>query len=842
NHIMKTIKSLFNVLLCFIPFLLSAQTPTIHSSEKPDWIVKPALSDYTPSVRDIKNGYFLSEKEQQYHLEKQAKYTRIIRGIVSDAGIQNGSEISVSFDPTYETLTFHQITVWRNKKPLNRLQLSKFKIIADEEDLSNFIYQGTYNAYLILDDIRKGDRIEYSYTISGENPIFKNKFANSLYLQEYEPVSHYYTCLIASPSRKLNFKYLNGAPKGKIITQNNLLRYEWESSKLKAIEYEDDTPAWFYSCPTVQVSEYATWAEVAKWANEINPASANMGGEASVFVDGLKDKFKNDKQAQFRAAVKFVQNEVRYMGVENGEYSHRAGNPEKVFTQRYGDCKDKALLLVSLLRSLDIKANIALVNTTEKEHIQNHLPSPVSFDHAVVCATVNNKKVWIDATMQYQGGVGANIYFPDYRKALIVGADTKELTNIPKSKTGVFTVFERFTMTDQNSPVELKVRTVYTHDGADDLRSSLASNSINEREKDYLKYYEKLYSKVKALDTIVVLDDPVKNEIVTIERYSISKFFKQDSISGTHKASFYSEYVNNILPTIAGERKQPLWLNSSKAISHTITIVMPGGWSVDTENKDIKTDEFKFHSYYTSLNDTLTLSYDFEFLKDFVPASKSAKFAEQIKQLDGTVLGYDIVYTPDDVPFYPNYRLMAYSVIFLISLIVAAYFKYNQVTSTSIYHKVPMEIGGWLIVIMLVLAITFLREIKDIIDEKYLDLNKWDFHSARESNTFYKLLLTVRVFSKLYVVIFAAFCLVLMIAKRDILPKTISIYIASASVLSVIQYILATRLYGEDSSSFSNVMYFVITSFVMIYYFKTSERVKDTFVVAVKSKKSELDN
>jgi transglutaminase-like putative cysteine protease len=36
------------------------------------------------------------------------------------------------------------------------------------------------------------------------------------------------------------------------------------------------------------------------------------------------------------------------MGIEMGQYSHKANNPERVFKQRYGDCKDKSLLLVSM--------------------------------------------------------------------------------------------------------------------------------------------------------------------------------------------------------------------------------------------------------------------------------------------------------------------------------------------------------------------------------------------------------------------------------------------------------------------------------------------------------------
>ena len=56
------------------------------------------------------------------------------------------------------------------------------------------------------------------------------------------------------------------------------------------------------------------------------------------------------RQKYFRVAVNFVQNEIRYMGIETGKYSHKANSPEKVFKQRYGDCKDKSLLLASILK------------------------------------------------------------------------------------------------------------------------------------------------------------------------------------------------------------------------------------------------------------------------------------------------------------------------------------------------------------------------------------------------------------------------------------------------------------------------------------------------------------
>jgi hypothetical protein len=590
----------------------------------------------------------------------------------------------------------------------------------------------------------------------------------------------------------------------------------------------------------VQISEYKSWAEVAAWANEINPANTHLHGEAGAFVAKLKTRYKTDKNALFRAAVQFVQDEVRYMGVENGEYSHRAGNPEKIFNQRYGDCKDKALLLVSLLRSVGFEADIALVNTTEKERVVNYLPTPITFDHAVVCVVVYGKKVWVDATMQYQGGKGADIYFPDYRKALIVNPATTDLTNIEKKETGVYTLLEQYNTVDNNTPVTLKVKTIYSLDGADDFRASLATKSMVDREKEYLKYYEKLYPKIKSTDTLVVQDDREKNVLTTVESYLITDFFTRDSVSGAFRVPFYSNYIDQNFPTVTGQRRHPLYVNANNAIEHVISVVMPGGWNIDTETETVNNDFYKFHSYYSSVADTLSLRYEFKFLKDYVPANKSAQFAADLKKLEDDQLGYTIIYTPDSVPFYPNYHLIVYSFVFLIVLIGVAYFKYNQANSISIYHKVPAEIGGWLIVIMLALAANTLMTIKDLIDEKYFDLNTWDFHSARETSAFYKVLLTIKVFSRVYIIAFAAFCLVLMVAKRDILPKLISVYYGTLAILTTLEYVLSSRLYGDTVSFFDKVMYVIIVSFVMIYYFRTSERVKETFVVSAKAKREEL--
>ncbi len=181
-----------------------SQSEKITVTKEPVWITKNTI-DYSKKLldKDAADGYIDISLEKQVYLAEQSEYIRRSKKIISQAGVQNGSEISVSFDPSYEQLTFHSIRIIRNGETLDRLQLSKIKTLHQEKELSSFIYNGLLDAVLIMDDVRQGDIIEYSYTVKGFNPIFKNKFASEFHLDYAVPVYEIYYKLIVPQQRKI---------------------------------------------------------------------------------------------------------------------------------------------------------------------------------------------------------------------------------------------------------------------------------------------------------------------------------------------------------------------------------------------------------------------------------------------------------------------------------------------------------------------------------------------------------------------------------------------------------------------------------------------------------------
>ena len=831
----KFIAGLTAILFCSIT--LRAAEPVVHVSPKPLWLSVFKSYDKKPSLRTVEDGYFYALAEHQVQVEKQEDYHHFIREIVSETGIQNGSEISVSFDPTYERLDFHEITVWRNNKPQNRLSASAFKVLADEKDLSDFIYQGTYSALCILGDIRKGDRIEYSYTITGRNPIFKDSYCNTLYFQWYQTVAHQYTSLVFASNRNLNMRSFNGVSTPVITAAHGLTRYDWEDFQVAPAPYDETAPSWYDARACVQISSFKNWQEVTDWALSINPVKTNIKGELAAQIAKLKVAAANDKEKYFRAAVKTVQDEVRYMGIEIGPYSHKANDPEKVFNQRYGDCKDKSLLLVSMLRADGIDANMVLLNSNYNGLIDQFIPSNHIFDHAVVVADVNGKQVWVDATIDDQGGSGTHLYFPAYGKGLVLKPGNTGLTTIPSPENGKISCEEKFIVKDERSPVRFDVKTVYTLNEADRVRDRLELAGMAETEKNYLKYYAKVFNKIEAKDSIVVIDNLQKNVLTTVERYEIKDFLKRDTVSGEYSADFYADYIKEELPTITALTKTPVAITYPFNEDYTIKVIMPFEWDIAAKHNELKRDAYRFSSDYSATGKTLSLNYQFAYLADFVPVDKLDEFKSDIKELSDNGLSYSISYRPflSDPASDVNQWMLNVALFLVLILSILAVRIYRTETPAIVFsHGASFTpLGPWIILVVISLFVTPIGVVNVLIDDHHFSMSAWQHYGALKNGTALKAQMVFEVMGSVVIMYYSFFCLMLLINKRDILRKYIIGYFAFSAIFCTADYALVTVFTGEAAShvfAFS-ILRTIIIACIGIPYFLRSSLVEDTFIV-----------
>jgi len=843
SQMQKHLNLLFNLLFSFLIISLNAENavaalPIIHKTPKPSWISSYKKYDKKPLARNIQDGAFNELVEEQINVEEQATYNHVIIDIVSESGVQNNSEISVSFDPSFERVDFHEIIIWRNNKPYDRLSLEAFKMLPDENEFDKFIYNGTYSAKYILADIRKGDRIEYSYTLKGINPIFNNKFCRSVYLQGSNLIMHQYTVLLVSATRTLNSKPFNLRSLPRVSVNGSLKRYEWEDFEVPGALTNKFEPRWFNQCARVQFSDYSSWADVVNWGLKINPLQTTFTGELADTIAKLKKQYRNDQQKYFRAAVTLVQDEVRYMGIETGPYSHKANTPDKVFKQRYGDCKDKSLLLASILNADGIEAHLALINTGLQDKLADFIPSATLFDHAVVVATINGKQIWVDATIANQRGKGTELYFPPYGKALILKAGNNGLTNIEQAKSGKIVCVEKFKITDEFAPVKFTVTTTYTLNQADEMRDEIASNGSAQTEKNYLKYYSKTYNKIEAADSIKIKDDQEKNQLTTVESYTISNFFKRDSVNKKYNADFYADEIAGQLPGIDGQVKTPVSVNYPYDADYTILVTLPYGWDMNNEHEAIKRNAYKFTADKTVLDNDLTVRYQFSYLKPFVPEGELSEFKSDIKDLKDDKLFFSFSYTPDIkiVPFRPNYLAL---IITLMVICVSAYGGFriykNETRELSYFdnrNAFQPVLGGWLIWLVVVLCGTALGIVINLINEGYYSVSKWNQVSTGPGSIMHKALLGFEITGYISLACFSLFCVVLILNKRDISPRFVKLNYLCIVMFLFIDYFFNAFVKQEFSNyDVQQIIQAVVVAAIWTYYLNVSTRVKQTFVV-----------
>ena len=181
--------------------------------------------------------------------------------------------------------------------------------------------------------------------------------------------------------------------------------------------------------PIIAFATGASWQSVAAaYGKIVDDFSGTEAVRAVVDPLVAGKKTVADKEA---AIVDYLDREVRYTGIEFGEAAIVPHAPAETLAKKYGDCKDKATLLVVMLRAAGIPANVALLSVESRIDVPADLPGMGMFDHAIVYVPGKNP-IWIDATDRY-ARPGQIPMGDQGRLALIASTTTTSLEKIPES-------------------------------------------------------------------------------------------------------------------------------------------------------------------------------------------------------------------------------------------------------------------------------------------------------------------------------------------------------------------------------------------------------------------------
>ena len=633
---MKLLNCFITSCLLLLSFVLWASDTKPKIEKQPNWVV-PVLVNYDDTSLDeeAEDGYSDLLYEKQVSLLQQSTYTRKAMRILSETGVESLSQVSIDYDPSYELIIFHTIQIIRDHKIINQLDPSKLKTIQQEKELSRSIYNGSLTSMLILEDLRKDDIVEYSFTIKGFNPIFKNRYSAFFLTQFDVPIYNMYYRVIVPKGRQISFKNASTEIQPQVSTAGDETTYLWEIKKAKPLAVEKNIPSWYDPYPTIILSEFRSWKEVNDWALELFAPTVTMSQGLLVKINEIKTSHSTD-EARVLAAVRFVQDDIRYMGFEMGVNSHKPHSPAQVLQQRFGDCKDKSYLLCQLLRGLGIEAYPVLINTEYKKSIKSWLPLAVAFDHTTVCVVLNGKTFWFDPTIAYQRGGLNDISFPNYQTGLVIKPGTTDLSDIPLQNKGKVATTESFYITSMFSPVRFVVTTSFSGSFADNVRYDFKSNSKKEMLKTYKNFYSPYFKKIEA-DSISYQDHEQTGVFITKEFYTIQDFWKEEKEN--QKVLIEPFLINNVIRTPEDKpRKMPYALVYPASYEEEIEIHMPEDWPIDEGKFRFQNPGFEFeYSYSQPANNVVRFHYRYENKSDHIQPSAMKDYFSEIEEANKTI-------------------------------------------------------------------------------------------------------------------------------------------------------------------------------------------------------------
>ncbi len=800
----------------------------------PSWVNEVEFTD-KKELNGSSGFQYLLIDSQEHYKEKQYYYHYAIK-VLNAEGVQEFSDISVVFDPSYQQLFFHDVRIVRGDKVVEKLSNTLIQTLQRESSMERSLYDGSTTAVLNLSDVRVDDIIEYSYSIKGSNIINKGNFSGVFYQNFSSPVNRIYNRIL-SP-RELHLKVFENAASPEVTENKGLVSYVWDLEAKDFIVYDNNIPSWYNPQARVSYTTFSSWKDVVDWATPIYKYSEN--DEAPIPTDLLENN--NSLEDKIITLIRFVQDDIRYLGFESGISAYQPNKPKKVLRQRYGDCKDKSLLLVSFLRKIGVESYPVLVNTVLRGEVEHEFSSNTAFDHCIVNFKHKDKYYFVDPTISQQGGDLYAMSPPSYEKGLVIRDGETKLVDVgvQNSQVPQVIVNEIIDVKTIGGSALYTIESSYSGNKADYFRSYFSSNSKGKISKNYQNYYATLYPKIELKGEIEFEDDSRESDNIFVikESYVIEDFWEKDESEDYLFFETYPMVLSSSLTDVGtASRTMPYDLGSPYSYLQLTKIRLPEKWNANKPLKTVSNNVFTYATSVMTEGSEVEISHQYELHKSSISPHELDVFfkdQEKVKSEFSYMLTYGSGIVEGETGWI-SYFLLFFGLLTAVIFFYKLYFVFDpKPLGDSNYNT----IGGWLVLPVIGVVLSIFALPINFYNVGFLDENMWlglDLLKV-SSPMLLKIFVGIEIIYNCWFWVFTITLIFLFIKKRTSLPLLMSVfYIVNFLFLLLDNLVYEWANLGmEDSEGYKEIIKAGIGMLIWVPYFNVSERVKQTFCVRSK--------
>ena len=434
---------------------------------------------------------------------------------------------------------------------------------------------------------------------------------------------------------------------GKVASQQSGSTYTWECRNLPFIEPEPFRPPMESLVPRLAVSYFPAesaratsgkfftgWPDVAQWLASLEEPQATTDDDLTAKARSLTSASKSDWE-RIQAIASYVQ-QVRYVAIQTGIGRGGGYKPHpasEVLRKQYGDCKDKANLMRTMLRVAGIPAYIVSIYSGDPHFVRENWPSPQQFNHAIVAIKLSDSAMQTPAVTEHPK-LGKLLFFdptdgnvpagdlPRHEQgslALIDAADAGGLIRMPLAPPSANRVEREteVTLAPDGSIVSQVHEQAYGQSAAA-LRAQLRS----ETRTDFAKFVERWISigvTGAALGKMEPEDAPAGG------RFDLRLEFQAPRYAQAMQGRMLI-FRPAVVPRrgwmlfTAAKRQNPVWLHSD-AFQESVHVKLPAGFKIDEmpEGGHMDTPFGSFTCSYAAKGEELTFTRKLEIKAGSIP-------------------------------------------------------------------------------------------------------------------------------------------------------------------------------------------------------------------------------
>lgn len=359
----RTIKQLLPAFAAAASFLCLLPRVARASDSAPDWMRQAAQQKVPEYDKDTVAVILLDEVQNTVrdNGEIDVRHRRAIRFLRPEARREYGA-VSVPFD---KDTKISSLKAWTIEADGHELAVGE-KDSIEHGYLNDLMYFDTKLKTLAFPEANPGNVVGYEYVQRQRPYVFEDRWA----FQHQVPVQTARFILDLPTGWEFNTRWFNYGEQKPQVASNE---YSWELHDLAAVEVEPEMPPWrsvagwagikyFPRDPALRAKTSGAWSDIGVWYNGLTQssrvASPQIQQKVSELTSGVTDPLQ-----KIRVLTEYVQRNIRYMAVEIGIGGYQPHPAAEVFAHQFGDCKDKATLLSSMLQQIGVESYYLAVDT-----------------------------------------------------------------------------------------------------------------------------------------------------------------------------------------------------------------------------------------------------------------------------------------------------------------------------------------------------------------------------------------------------------------------------------------------------------------------------------------------